>query len=585
MTFSIVNRLVSEQIPLDKVISRYVKLEPSSRGFKGLCPFHQEKTPSFHVNTVENFFYCFGCGASGNAITFLIMKEGFSFSEAVQKLGEEFGIPELMKKTNELDSSLEREREDVYKANEVAAKIFMELLEENSEAKEYLENRGVTPDIQKKFAVGFIGSGDRFVSLMKERGVGINTMMRAGLIKLDSSSRAISFFYNRIMVPIIQRNKVIGFGGRIFSGNGPKYINSPDTIAFNKGKNIFGIDFVRAGLKEFPFIVLCEGYFDVMAMHKNGFCTAVASLGTAITEHHLNTLERFNKPVVLLLDSDSAGVKAAKRISELKMPEKLDLRVAFIKEKNEDPDSILMKEGGATTIRDLVELSRPLFQELIDEQLNKYNLMDNLEEKLKIEGKIREITKNIPSRKFRTYAQYIYRGSGNVIRIYYDRNKKIAEQLAKAEKKDKTGTFFFAGESSERLKRLIVIASLYNEFVPALETVKDVFISSNLAEVYELIVKCSIEGESFFEISKEVDPEGVITLEFENKELSFIEKTFNRELSRIMLERNNELIKLLHSDDSVEALKKKWELTLENNKLKKVIKDIEITESNGLREN
>ncbi|HQN72128.1 MAG TPA: DNA primase [bacterium] len=578
MAFSEVNRLVSERIPLDKIISKYVKLEPSSKGFKGLCPFHNEKTPSFYVNTVENFFYCFGCGVSGNAITFLMLKDGYSFSDAIKKLGEEFNIPELIKENPEIDSALEKERAAIFNANKVAAKIFIELLEENAEALKYLEERAVTNEIRKKFGIGFVGSGERFVELMKERGVDMNTMMRAGLIRLDSYSRPVSFFYNRIIIPIIHNKNVIGFGGRIFSGNGPKYLNSPDTIVFNKGENIFGIDFVREGLKSFPFVVLCEGYFDVIAMHRRGFCTAVASLGTAITETHLEILDKFNKPVVLFLDGDEAGRKAARRIAKLKIPEKIDLRAAFIKQEGEDPDSLLRKDNGDNLVRDLIELSRPLFQELIDEQLKIYNSLDNLEEKIKVEDRIREIVKNIPQRKLRTYHQYILKNSGNSIKIFYDRDKRIAGQLKKAENGLMTKNEFSSKDFNERLKRLAVLAALHNEFIPALENVKDVFFSSDLAIVYEQIVKCYFEGEDPAEISLRVDPEGTIASEFEQKELNFIERTFRRELSYVRFQKNNELIKILQSDESPESHAKKWELTLENRKLKEIIADNEIKE-------
>jgi DNA primase len=578
LAFYEVNRLVSERIPLDKIILKYVKLEPSSKGFKGLCPFHNEKTPSFHVNTAENFFYCFGCGVSGNAITFLMMKEGFTFSDAIKKLGEEFNIPELIKESPEIDSALEKERTAIFNANRVAAKIFIEFLEENTEALKYLKERAVTPEIQKKFGIGFVGSGERFIELMKDRGIDMNTMMRAGLIRLDSYSRPVSFFYNRIMIPIIHNKNVIGFGGRIFSGSGPKYLNSPDTIVFNKGENIFGIDFVRAGLKDLPFVILCEGYFDVMAMHRRGFCTAVASLGTAITESHLNTLDKFNKPVVLFLDGDEAGRKAAKRIAKLKIPEKIDLRAAFIKEEGEDPDSLLMKDDGDRLVRDLIELSRPLFQELIDEQLRIYNALDNLEEKIKVEDRIREIVKNIPPKKLRTYHQYILKNSGNSIKIFYDRDKRIAGQLKKAEEGQMLKNEISSKDWNERLKRLVVLAVLHNEFIPALETVKDVFFSSDLAVVYEQIMKYYFEGEDLTEISFRIDPEGTIVSEFEEKELNFIERTFRRELSYVRFQKNNELIKILQTDESDESHSKKWALTLENRKLKEIIADNEIKE-------
>lgn len=584
MAFSEVNRLVSERIPLDKIILKYVKLEQSSKGFKGLCPFHNEKTPSFHVNTDENFFYCFGCGASGNAITFLMMKEGYSFPEAVKQLGEEFNIPELIKDQPEINSELEKERQLVFNANKTAAKLFNDYLLNNEEAEKYLRDRSVSQEMQKKFGLGFIGSGEKFIEQMNNQGIDMNTMMRAGLIRLDNYSRPVSFFYNRIMIPIVHNRNVIGFGGRIFSGSGPKYLNSPDTIVFNKGENIFGIDFVRVGLKDLPFVVLCEGYFDVIAMHRSGFSTAVASLGTSITEAHLNTLEKYNKPVVLFLDADEAGRNAAKRIAKLRIPDKIDLRVAFIKDEGEDPDSLLLQEKGEKKVRDLIELSRPLFQELIDEQLEIYNATENLEEKIRIEDRIRLLTKNIPHKKLRTYYLYIQKNSGNSIKMYYNRDKRIADQVEKA----KTGTMpsggIDTGNSNIRLKRLLVIASLFNEFVPALDTVKDVLFLSEFTVVYDEIIKKYFEGEDLSLIVEKLDPEGIIESEISGKELNFIEQTFSRELAYVRLSRNNELLKILGSDNSPESLNKRWEITVENRSLKEIIVNIKINESEKLEE-
>lgn len=584
LAFSEVNRLVSERIPLDKIISKYVKLEPSSKGYKGLCPFHNEKTPSFHVNTDENFFYCFGCGASGNAITFLMMKEGYSFPDAVKRLGEEFNLPELVKESPEINSELQKEREAVFNANKTAAKIFNELLNENEEAVKYLVNRSVPVEMQKKFGLGFTGSGERFIEKMKSSGVDMNTMMRAGLIRLDNYSRPVSFFYNRIMIPIIHNRNVIGFGGRLFSGTGPKYLNSPDTLVFNKGENIFGIDFVRDGLKGFPYIVLCEGYFDVIAMYRSGFETAVASLGTSITESHLTALEKYNKPVVLFLDGDEAGRNAAKRIAKLKIPDKIDLRVAFIKEEGEDPDSLLLKEGGMKKVRDLIELSKPLFQELLDEQLKLYNATDNLEEKIKIEERIRVLTKNIPQRKLRTYYLYIQKNSQNAIKMYYNRDKKIQGQMEKA----KTGMNPSGrpDDSSEniRLKKLLVIAAVHNEFVPALDTIKDLFFSSDFAVIYEEMVKRYFEGEDLRPVIETLDPEGVIESQTDSGMIGLTERTFRRELAHLKLMRNNGVLQMLSSDDSPESMKRKWEITVENRSLKEIIVDNTVNDAEKLEE-
>ena len=229
LAFSEVNRLVTEQIPLDKLVSKYVKLERSSRGFIGLCPFHKEKTPSFHVNVDDGYYYCFGCGASGNAITFLMNIDGMNFVEALQKLAEDFHVPELMNDVEQADTDVSKERDDIFTVNKIAAKYFHKNLEKNESIKAYLRNRGVSPEYEKKFALGYSGDGSRFIEYMNEKGVGTNLLMRAGLIRLDRNRTVRSFFYNRLMVPIVNKKKVIGFGGRILEGDGPKYINSPDT--------------------------------------------------------------------------------------------------------------------------------------------------------------------------------------------------------------------------------------------------------------------------------------------------------------------------------------------------------------------
>ena len=199
-----VNRLVSERISLDKLISKYAKLEPTGKGFKCLCPFHNEKTPSFHINTDMNFFYCFGCGISGNAITFLMKKEGYSYSDAVKKLGEDFNIPELLKDEPKIDREAEQLRNEIFEANKTAARIFMQNLENSTEAREYLEKRGVTDEMKRRFAIGFIGDGDNFIAQLQENGVSLSTAARAGLVKIDENSKVRSFFFNRLMFPIIR---------------------------------------------------------------------------------------------------------------------------------------------------------------------------------------------------------------------------------------------------------------------------------------------------------------------------------------------------------------------------------------------
>lgn len=577
-----VNRLVSERISLDKLISKYAKLEPTGKGFKCLCPFHKEKTPSFHINTEMNFYFCFGCGASGNAITFLMNKEGYSYVDAVRKLGEDFNIPELLQDEPKIDREAEQLRNDILEANKIAARIFMQNLENSPEAREYLEKRGVSEEMKRRFAIGWIGDGDAFLEQLRAKGVSLSTAARAGLVKIDENSKARSFFFNRLMFPIISRKNVIAFGGRVMSGNsgGPKYLNTADTMVFNKKHNLFGIDFVRGALHDFPYVVLCEGYFDVVAMHQNGFQTAVAALGTAVSDEHLEILSKFNKPLVVMLDGDNAGRKAAKRIAKLAVPEKLDLRVAFIPDEGEDPDSMLKKEGGAEKIKALIENSRPLFQELLDEQLVIFNSQDNVEEKLNTEHLIREIFANIPATKATAYANYVQKRSNGEIRIFRSAASKIKTLVSKAGSGEVRKHDQYERYSFENIKGLVVLALLHNEFIRSLESVRDYFIYSGNGALIDEISTAYDEGETMDGILEKVDPTGNIAAGFKDKNETYFEKYFAREIAGIKIAQNEMLYKTLCNDGSDEAKQKIAEIIRENRELEKAKRDNRIISDN-----
>jgi len=576
-----VNRLVSERISLDKLISKYAKLEATGNGFKCLCPFHNEKTPSFHINTDRNFFYCFGCGISGNAITFLMKKEGYSYSDAVRKLGEDFGIPELLKDAPKVDAETERIRNEIFDANRTAAKIFMQNLENAPEALEYLRKRGVSDEMKKRFAIGFIGDGEKFIEQLQESGVTFNAAVRAGLLKVDEKSRVRAFFFNRLMFPIIHSKKVIAFGGRVMSSDnsGPKYLNSPDTPVFNKRANLFGIDFVRPALRAFPYLVLCEGYFDVVAMHQHGFRTAVAALGTAVSDEHLDMISRFNKPLVVMLDGDSAGRHAAKRIARLKVPEALDLRVAFIDEEGEDPDSMLRKDGGEDKIRALIKNSKPLFQELLDEQLSIFNSLDNVEEKLKTERAVRDIFDNIPSTKSMAYANYVLKRSNGEIKIYRHRESKAEVLAVKAEKGEIKDAGQYDRFSFGNIKKPVVLALLHNEFIRPLEEIRDYFVYSGYGTLLDEILAADDEGEGMDDILEKIDPSGEVSAEFAGKSEDYLEKYFTREIAGIKIAQNEILYKTLCSDESMEAKVKIAEIIKKNKELSKIQRDNKIAEN------
>ncbi len=365
------NRIIEDRVSIVEVVKRYVKLQSSGRRLVGLCPFHKEKTPSFSVNEEKQFYHCFGCGAHGNALTFVMNIEHLSFPEAVRKLGNEFGIRELLQERHDpSNDQAEQDHRQIAAANRAAALFFHHKLNETPVALAYLQERGISLETIRRFGIGWIGNGDELIAHLRTAAVSPKILEKSGLARLDGSGRLRSFFHDRIMIPVIDlRRQVIGFGGRIIGPGEPKYLNTAETPVFLKRASLFGANLIRDGLREHRYIILTEGYFDVMALHAHGFTTAVAALGTAIGAEHLKLLERFGVPVVMLLDGDAAGRKAMRRVLELELPEKLDLRAAFIESPDgkEDPDSLVRGPNGPSRIEQLVSRAEGITQHYLSD--------------------------------------------------------------------------------------------------------------------------------------------------------------------------------------------------------------------------
>lgn len=297
------------------LISGYVRLKKQGNTYFGLCPFHNEKSPSFSVAPSKQMYYCFGCGAGGNAITFLMEYENFSFVEAMQALAERAGVklPE-----QEYSSQMKQEagrRQQLLAVNREAAKFYYTLLRGQSgrQALSYFTERGLTEETMRRFGLGYSDkSGSVLYRYLRQKGYGDELLRESGVVSYDERRGCYDRFRGRAMFPIMDvHNKVIGFGGRVMGDGGPKYLNSPETIIFDKSRNLYGLHIARAAKK--PQLILCEGYMDVIALHQAGFDNAVASLGTSLTSGHAGLLKRYTKEVYLAYDSDGAGVKAALR--------------------------------------------------------------------------------------------------------------------------------------------------------------------------------------------------------------------------------------------------------------------------------
>lgn len=297
------------------VISQYVRLQKKGSTYFGLCPFHNEKTGSFSVSQGKQMYYCFGCGAGGNAITFLMQYENFTFSEAMESLAERAGV-ELPKQEY---TSAQRQEADkrarLLEINKEAAKYFYSLLrnERGHNALAYFRKRELSDETMRKFGLGYSDQySDDLYRYLRSKGYEDEILKESGLVTIDERRGGYDKFWNRAMFPIMDvHNKVIGFGGRVMGDGEPKYLNSPETRIFDKSRNLYGLNFARSTRK--PQLLLCEGYMDVIALHQAGFDNAVASLGTALTGGHANLLKRYTKEVYLTYDSDGAGVKAALR--------------------------------------------------------------------------------------------------------------------------------------------------------------------------------------------------------------------------------------------------------------------------------
>jgi DNA primase len=342
---------IKDRIDIVDLISDYVSLKKAGQNWKGLCPFHAEKTPSFTVSPAKQIYHCFGCGNGGDIFTFLINSESLSFPEALKILAKRAGV-EL--KAAPGDTLKAGEKETLFKMHNDAAVFFHQHLQKNSRAMGYLSKRGIEGDIQKSFSLGYaLHSWNALLNYLIRKGYKPDMIKKAGLAT-QGSKGVYDTFRDRVMFPIYDlKGDVIAFGGRSIDGQEPKYLNSPETLIFNKRRILYGLDRAKDSIKKEGYALFMEGYLDVITAHIYGFTNSVAPLGTAITQEHGKLIKRFVEDVILVFDSDAAGIKAAKNAASILLESGLNVKVLLFPEK-EDPDSFLRTRG------------KEAFQKLID---------------------------------------------------------------------------------------------------------------------------------------------------------------------------------------------------------------------------
>ncbi|MBV9511454.1 MAG: DNA primase [Caulobacteraceae bacterium] len=351
--------------PLAAVIGRRVRLARSGRELKGCCPFHNEKTPSFYV--YEDHFHCFGCGAHGDAISFVMQSQGAGFMEAVEQLAAEAGL-DVPKPTPQAAES-ERRRHDLASVLEAAQASFQRrlFLPEGQAALAYLRGRGLSETTIRRFGLGWSGEGRGALAAELARdGIEPALLIEAGLMRAGEDGRVFDLFFNRVMFPIRdRRGRLISFGGRTLGDGQPKYVNGPETALFSKRRSLYGLDLARAAVRDGQRLVVVEGYMDVIALHQAGFEGAVAPLGTALTEEQAQELWRLSPEPVLCFDGDAAGARAAARAAETALPflaPDRSLRLASLPN-DEDPDTLVRRQG-PQAFEAVLKAARPLSEAL-----------------------------------------------------------------------------------------------------------------------------------------------------------------------------------------------------------------------------
>ena len=372
---SFIDDLVARSDIVD-VVSDYVKLTPKGGSYWGLCPFHGEKTPSFHVRADQQNYHCFGCGKGGGVISFVMEVENLPYLDALRLLAKRAGVefPE-----QNMDQRSRRKRARLLELNKEAARFFHSQLHgpAGRQGLEYLQRRGLSRGIMTRFGLGFAPDNwDSLIRAMAQKGYEKGDLLEAGLAVSSQKGRIYDRFRGRVMFPIIDlRGDVIGFGGRVMGDGAPKYLNSPDSPVFNKSRNLFALNLAKN--TKLGRIVLTEGYMDTISLYQAGFDCAVASLGTSLTADHAKLLSRFTKEVVICYDADSAGIQAANRA--IPLLEKTGLKVRVVRVHGaKDPDEFL-KKFGPDAFAKLLDQSENYVNYNLRQLQEKYDLTDPIQ--------------------------------------------------------------------------------------------------------------------------------------------------------------------------------------------------------------
>ena len=518
------------------VISQYISLKRSGRNYFGLCPFHNEKSPSFSVSPDKQIFHCFGCGVGGNVISFISKIEGIGFKEAIEVLAERANI-KLPTIDNNIDSKKEELKAKVYKVNSFTAEFYHKKLYEPSSkiAQEYVKKRQLNNETLKSFKIGFSGKFDELYQALHKEGFKDEEILESGLVNKNENGKYIDRYRNRLMIPIFdERNRVIAFGGRVLDDSKPKYINSPENIVYSKGRHLFGLNVAKKG--ETKRLLIVEGYMDAISLHQRGITNVVASLGTALTTQQGWLLRKNAEQVILGFDSDGAGQTAIMRAMEVMQNMGCDMRVLQMSGAK-DPDEYVLKYGSAR------------FQKLLDEAISLIEFkikvlqkdlnLENASDKIKFLNEIAKLISKIDN----TMEREIY-------------IEKIAKGYNISKEKEKTAI----------RRNIIKNSNQISEEVRKRENTI-IWVLINSTETYR-VIKDNIKVEDFKdETNKEILKQIYEEIEKGNSNvMSVLDHTDNEEIQNHLTEIMAADYGITDNKKAVEDLLKKYELEKLENK-------------------
>ena len=494
-----INREVIEEVRASAnivdVVGSYVSLRKRGKNYLGHCPFHSEKEPSFTVSNEKQIFHCFGCGASGSVFDFVMRTRNLTFAEAVRELANRFGIPLSQEEETPQAKRIRETAEQLRQINSLAAKYFSLTLMDRSTggiAREYLRSRGMADETIQGFQLGYAPkSWDGLKRFLMREKVDLKLAAQAGLLVQKSDGDSYDRFRNRLMFPIKDmRGRTVGFGGRALDESMPKYLNSPETLIFHKGRTLYGLSTAKEACRQNNESLVVEGYFDLLALYNKSIRNVVAPLGTALTLHHVRMLSRLAPRTVLVFDGDEAGMRAALRSLEFFLREKLPVRFLPLPE-GMDPDDFINKEGKEPFMQ-LLREAKPLMEVFLEQSLSDYD--GTVEGRLKVVRTVTPMLRLLDSPIAQEgYLRVLDQRLGvseEVLRAELALTSPHRSSVAASQKREKEG------ELPEWEEGIIRILVNYPQWIPTLEesSALESFQRKDWANVGRLLIKYYREG-------------------------------------------------------------------------------------------